>query len=414
MLSLVIILFCLSISSGSPRNDSFCEQALGLTDQVGKPTPPELIESLAIAYEAMAGASGGVVNRTTAASRAKWATLLNLHSRQYPLIKAQLRDYLDRKMRVGAGRATNLTVDPRHLREQSQWSEFADQERMKWDICLRSDFILDFLEAALQLECHLIEPHHLLKIKRLYLPNKSVDQLKKFDFFGMENLKSIHLEGNSISVLPEGLLDGLYNLEMVSFSENRISFIPEDFFSTNLKLFQVKFGSNSLANIPESLFQYNEQIHAIDFSGNQLTEIPKKLLVNQKNLRTLKLFSNKIKEIPQGLLKNLDDLRDLDLSGNLISAINRSLLPDKSNLQSLNLNCNAIKKIGPGVFADLPFIEEVYLASNQIEEFDPGNLYHLFNAEVLNLACNKLSASQKEALTKKRATMSSDLWLTLE
>ena len=229
-------------------------------------------------------------------------------------------------------------------------------------------------------------------IKLFDLRKNYIEDINKFAFKEMENLRSIHLQYNLIRMIKEDDFVDLHNLVYLYLNFNQIEYIHASAFRDLKNLAYLHLDHNQLTTIAEPLLPPLETLFHLDLSHNLLETLfehsfedlrrlreliladnkltnkglPKELFSGLTKITKLDFTNNKLKKVPFKVISEIDKLRDLSLSGNFIDLIRSKDFSKNVYLKILNLANSNIIDMEEGVFDEMPELRFLNISNNMI------------------------------------------------
>ena len=143
-------------------------------------------------------------------------------------------------------------------------------------ICNRTPQVRDAILTMLSDidNCALVTKAHLSSITRLNLNDQGITDLRRADFYGLDNLPGLSLSFNSLSTLKEGVFAGLSSLKSLDLSFNSLHTLPAGVFSDLDSLRLLGLDYNSLSTLPASVFSDLDSLRFLRLDSNDLNTIP--------------------------------------------------------------------------------------------------------------------------------------------
>jgi hypothetical protein len=141
-------------------------------------------------------------------------------------------------------------------------------------VCERTPQVRKAIEKRARLPCERIGPDELVRLKRLSLDRKDLEQLKAGDFSGLSELTSLDMMHNPLKKLPEKAFDGLFKLRSLNFQGCQLTTVPAGIFKHLGSLKDLYLNHNHLTSLPRGAFEGLTALTFLSLNHNRLESLP--------------------------------------------------------------------------------------------------------------------------------------------
>ena len=197
------------------------------------------------------------------------------------------------------------------------------------------------------------------------LDREKIRALKSGDFGGLSSLRRLWLPDNSLEALPEDVFEGLSALTSLHLQNNGLQELPEDVFEPLGSLTTLRLENNELSELPEGVFDGLSGLDGLFLTLNGLSALPEDVFEGLTAMEVLYLDGNELSALPAEVFDGLSGLRELRLNGNSLSGLPAGVFEGLSGLRGLELESNDLETLPAGVFEGLSGLERLFLDGNE-------------------------------------------------
>lgn len=188
---------------------------------------------------------------------------------------------------------------------------------------------------------------NMTSLKRLFIAQCPIEEIKPGAFLNLPNLESIDLFDIPLKNISKSVFNIFPKLESIWFVNNNITSIEDQAFSNmpNLKEFVIR--SNRLEYLRREWFTNTSNIEYFEVSKNLIGKILSEMFHGWKKLKTLDLSSNAISVIegPMFSRSNALVMTTVSLHRNRLTSLPADIFPDYIFIKNLMISGNLLNYI---------------------------------------------------------------------